>query len=373
MESVENVMNYAMIDPKFWKNKNVLVTGHTGFKGAWLCLWLAQMGAKVTGVALPPSTKPSLFRSARVDDVLENSVMLDIRDRAKLAHLVRNVKPQIVIHMAAQPLVRESYKDPTGTYETNVMGTINLLEAVRACKTIRAVVNVTTDKCYENCDVRKSFKETEPLGGYDPYSNSKACSELVTSAYRSSFFNPDSYKKHRMALASARAGNVIGGGDWAKDRLIPDCVRALLTEKKVCIRNPKAIRPWQHVLEPLHGYMILAEKLYQHGPEYAEPWNFGHDSQDSKNVEYVVKIFCKKWGDGATYRLDRRKHPHEAAYLKLDCSKAKAKLGWQPMTHLTCALEWTVTWYRNYYDKRDMRQFTEQQIDQFIAMEKTCP
>jgi len=249
----------------FWKGKKVFLTGHTGFKGSWLAVWLDSLGAKVTGYALKPPTRPSLFELCRVDKITK-TIIADVRDAGRLKKAVLQARPEIIIHMAAQPLVRESYRDPRGTYETNVMGVVNLLEAARQCGSARAVVNITTDKCYENTERLRGYKEGEPLGGYDPYSNSKACSELVTSAYRNSFFNPEDFKEHRLALASARAGNVIGGGDWAADRLIPDIIRAALRGEKVLIRSPRAIRPWQHVLEPLSGYLALAEKLYKDGP-----------------------------------------------------------------------------------------------------------
>ena len=353
-----------MIQKKFWRDRKVLVTGHTGFKGAWLCLWLSFMGAKVTGYALKPPTKPSLYELCKIRRKVR-SVIGDIADLPKLKRVFATAKPEIVIHMAAQPIVRESYKDPLSTYRTNVTGTVHLFEAVRTCPSVRAVVNVTTDKCYENEGHKKPFAETEALGGYDPYSNSKACSELVTSAYRSSFFNPANYKKHRVAIASARAGNVIGGGDWAADRLIPDCVRAALKRRKVMVRNPGAVRPWQHVLESLYGYLLLAEKLYQRGPRFGGPWNFGSDSQNSKSVEWVVKTFCDRWGDGASYRMDRRKSPYEAPVLTLNSLKARRELGWDPRGDVATAIEKTVAWTKAYQNKRSLEQECFRQIEAY--------
>lgn len=347
-----------------YNGRRILVTGHTGFKGSWLCLWLTSLGAKVTGYALDPPTKPSLFNLCRIDKLL-NSVIADVRDSKKFTKTVLSVKPDIVIHMAAQPLVRDSYKVPAATYEINVMGTVNLFEAVRKCNSVRAVINVTTDKCYENKEWPWGYKEDEQLGGFDPYSNSKACSELVTAAYRSSFFNPGEYKKHGVAVASVRAGNVIGGGDWATDRLIPDCVRALLKEQKIVIRNPKAIRPWQYVLEPLRGYLMLADKLYTKGPQYAGAWNFGPEDADAKSVEWVVKSLCEKWGGKAAYKVDKGIHPHEAHCLKLDSSKARNELGWKPKLDLRLAIEKTAEWYKAFQNKRDLITLSIEQIQSY--------
>jgi CDP-glucose 4,6-dehydratase len=296
---------------------------------------------------------------------LVHSVIGDIRDRAGLEQALINARPEIVFHMAAQPLVRESYKNPVETYETNVMGTVNLFEAVRKCPEVRAVVNITTDKCYENKEWVWGYREDEPMGGYDPYSNSKGCSELVTSAYRNSFFNPNQYALHRVGLASARAGNVIGGGDWAADRLIPDCIRALLQGQTIDIRFPKSIRPWQHVLEPLSGYLELAQKLYENGPHYSEGWNFGPDDNDAQPVEWIVKKMCEKWGRSASFDVDQGEHPHEASYLKLDCSKAKTKLGWTPGWTLEQALDKIVEWAVAYRDNRDIKQVCLSQLEEY--------
>lgn len=353
-----------MIDKSFWPNKKVFVTGHTGFKGSWLCLWLKSLGAKVSGYALNPNTKPSLYELCNIDDFVI-SVISDIRDREALAEAMSNAEPEIVIHMAAQPLVRESYKNPSETYETNVMGTVNFFEAVRKCESLRAVVNVTTDKCYENKEWDWGYRENEPLGGYDPYSNSKACSELVTSSYRNSFFNVDEYKNHGVGMASARAGNVIGGGDWTKDRLIPDCIKSLLEREKIIIRNPQAIRPWQHVLEPLCGYLLLAENLYRDGPQYAEGWNFGPDDNDAKTVEWIVKKICDKWEDNSSYKIDDGSHLHEANHLKLDCSKAKHRLAWYPKWSIDQAIDKIIEWTKAYEGQQDLRAVCLKQIKEY--------
>ncbi len=348
----------------FYKDKKVFITGHTGFKGSWLCLWLHSLGAKVIGYALNPPTDPSLFELCRIDELVQSTIA-DVRDGVSLTNAMLAAKPDIVIHMAAQPLVRDSYKIPVETYATNVMGTVNLFEATRHCKTVKAMINVTTDKCYENKEWVWGYRENEPLGGYDPYSNSKACSELVTSAYRSSYFNPKDHATHGVGVASARAGNVIGGGDWASDRLVPDCIRAILKDEKVIIRNPQAIRPWQHVLEPLAGYLMLAQKLYEDGPRYSEAWNFGPDDSDAKPVEWLVKELCAKWGDNASYALDRGKHPHEAHYLKLDCSKAKTVLGWRPLWDLEKAIDSIIEWTKAYAGKRDVTAACMKQIEDY--------
>jgi len=353
-----------LIDRLFWKDKRVFITGHTGFKGSWLCLWLTALGAKVHGYALPPPTDPSLFQLCGIDTAVQSTIA-DVRDRDALLRAVLSVQPEIVIHMAAQPLVRDSYKIPAETYEINVMGTVNLFEAIRASRSVKAVINVTTDKCYENKEWVWGYRENEPLGGYDPYSNSKACSELVTSAYRSSYFNPKDHALHGVAVASARAGNVIGGGDWATDRLIPDCMRAILRNEKVLIRNPNAIRPWQHVLEPLSGYLTLAHKLFTDGPRFSGAWNFGPEENDAKPVEWLVKGLCSKWGGTASYTIDTGAHPHEAHYLKLDCSKARTELSWTPRWPLDKALDSIVEWTRTYQQGRSVTQTCLQQIQEY--------
>jgi CDP-glucose 4,6-dehydratase len=354
------------VHPSFWRGKKVFLTGHTGFKGAWLSIWLHAMGARVTGYSLLPPTKPSLFSLARVG-ALVRSVRGDVRDLGRLARAVAAARPEIVFHMAAQPLVRASYKDPVETYGVNVMGTVHLLESIRRVRGVRAVVNVTTDKCYENREWVWGYREDEPMGGYDPYSNSKGCSELLTSSYRRSFFNHADFKNHGVALASARAGNVIGGGDWASDRLIPDCIRALLAGRKIRVRSPLAIRPWQHVLEPLSGYLVLAQRLHEQGPDFAEGWNFGPDEGDSKPVGWIVDKMCSLWGNGASYAVDRGRHPHEANHLKLDCSKAKARLGWRPRWTLETALDKIIEWTKAHQAREDVRAVCRSQIQDYCS------
>lgn len=352
---------------EFWQGKRVFLTGHTGFKGSWISLWLQAMGAKVTGYALAPNTTPSLFEEARVAYGM-TSIIGDVRDQAALQKALADAQPEIVIHMAAQPLVRYSYANPVETYATNVMGTVHLLDAIRQMQGVKAVVNVTSDKCYENREWVWGYRENEAMGGYDPYSNSKGCSELVTAAFRSSYFNPADYTKHGVALASGRAGNVIGGGDWALDRLIPDIVRAIEESREVIIRSPHAIRPWQHVLEPLSGYLLLAEKLYIEGAEYAEGWNFGPHDHDAKPVAWIVDNLTRIWGDGAAYRIDASAaNLHEAHYLKLDCSKAHMKLGWQPRWNLLHTLEKISEWHKAHQAGTDMQVLTLQQISEYEA------
>jgi len=354
------------VNPAFWKGKRVLLTGHTGFKGSWLSIWLQSMGSQVVGYALTPPTNPSLFDVAEVGAGM-TSIIGDIRDLEHLRKVFAKHQPEIVIHMAAQPLVRYSYVEPVETYSTNVMGTVNLLEAVRNTSSVKAVVNVTTDKCYENREWVWGYRENEAMGGYDPYSSSKGCAELVTAAYRNSYFHPDKYQTHGVAIASGRAGNVIGGGDWADDRLIPDIVRALTQGKAVNIRNPHATRPWQHVLEPLSGYLVLAQKLYEDGASFAEGWNFGPNDEDAKPVQWIVEKLTHSWGEGASWVLDGGDHPHEAHYLKLDCSKAKARLDWHPRWHLEDALGAIIEWHRAYLDGKEMKTLTLSQIQQYVS------
>ena len=343
----------------FWKGKKVLVTGHTGFKGSWLCLWLQSLGAEVTGYALAPPSNPSLFEEAKVAQGMV-SLHGDIRNPEQMNLAVARFQPEVVIHMAAQSLVRHSYQNPVETYATNVMGTVNVLEAVRQTASVRAAVIVTSDKCYENREWVWGYRENEAMGGYDPYSNSKGCAELVTSAYRQSFFRDGS-----AAVASARAGNVIGGGDWAADRLVPDMVRAVADRRPVSIRNPHAIRPWQHVLEPLSGYLLLAQKLYEDGTAYAEGWNFGPREDDARPVQWIADQFTGLWGEGASWVLDGAEHPHEAHYLKLDCSKARMRLDWQPKWSLETSLRKIVAWQKAHLRNQDMRTFTLEQILEF--------
>lgn len=361
-----------MIEETFWKNKRVFITGHTGFKGSWLCLWLHSLGANITGFSLPPPTNPNLFDLCRID-YLVHSIIGDIRSKESVQEAIMLAKPDIVIHMAAQPLVRSSYENPVETYEVNVMGTINLLEAVRMAvrngNAIKAVINVTTDKCYENKEWAWGYREQDALGGFDPYSNSKACSELVTMSYRNSFFNPTAYGAHGVGLASARAGNVIGGGDWASDRLIPDFIRALLGGTKLKIRNPGAIRPWQHVLEPLGGYLLLAQKLSGDGKLYSQSWNFGPSDEDAKTVEWIVGKLSAKWGGNAVHEIEPDDKWHEAHYLKLDCSKARNELGWKPKWNLEHTLDRIIEWTRAYEKKQNLRAVCLTQIEQYSSLE----
>lgn len=350
------------MNTSFWHGKRVFLTGHTGFKGSWLSLWLQQMGAEVTGYALQPPTNPSLFEVANVAQGMR-SIIGDIRDADMLKRAMAEARPEIVFHMAAQALVRYSYDFPVDTYATNVMGTVHLLEAVRQTGGVRAVVNITSDKCYENREWLWGYRENDPMGGYDPYSSSKGCAELVASAYRHSFFNSQDYVRHGVALASVRAGNVIGGGDWAEDRLIPDIMRAITQGVPVHIRNPLAIRPWQHVLEPLAGYLLLAQKLWEDGAVYGEGWNFGPNDEDAKPVSWIVECLIKAWGEGASWVLDSGDHPHEAHYLKLDCSKAKARLDWHPRWNLDATLGKIVDWQKKYQHGADMKAVTLEQID----------
>jgi CDP-glucose 4,6-dehydratase len=350
----------------FWVGRRVFLTGHTGFKGSWLSLWLQSLGAELTGYALKPSTNPSLFEEAQVAQGM-TSIEGDIRDLENFVQAMRAAQPEIVIHMAAQTLVRYSYQYPVETYATNVMGTVHMLEAVRATPTVRAVVNITTDKCYDNKEWVWGYRESDPMGGYDPYSSSKGCAELVSAAYRYSFFSPEDYGKHRVALATVRAGNVIGGGDWALDRLIPDTINAFEHNQAARIRNPNAIRPWQHVLEPLRGYLVLAEKLFCEGVSYAEAWNYGPDDEDCRPVGWIVDLLAKEWGDGARWEKDLQPQPHEANFLKLDSSKAKARLGWHPRWDLSRALRSIVAWHKVRQSGADMRAFTLSQIHEYTT------
>lgn len=345
--------------PSFWNGKRVFITGHTGFKGGWLSLWLQSMGAKVHGYALDPPTDPHLFGVARVSEGMASNTIADIRDASRFTTALQAARPEVVFHLAAQPLVRYSYTAPVETYAVNVMGTVNLLEAVRATPGVRAVVNVTTDKCYENREWLWGYREDESLGGHDPYSSSKACSELVTAAYRRSFLDAAG-----VALASARAGNVIGGGDWAVDRLLPDFLRALDAGSTLQIRSPNAIRPWQHVLEPVSGYLILAERLFNNPKSFAEAWNFGPSDDDARTVRWIVEQLVQAT-PGASWVSTDTPQPHEAGYLKLDSSKARARLGWQPRWRLATALAKTLEWHKAWRSGKDMRAVTLAQIDEY--------
>ncbi len=353
------------IQSPFWQKKRVFITGHTGFKGSWLSLWLQQLGAEVVGISLDPPTTPSLYQQAKVAEGMV-SLRGDIRDGELMKRLFQQYQPEIVFHLAAQPLVRYSYREPVETYATNVMGTLHILEAIRAVGSVRAAVMITTDKCYENREWEWGYRENEPMGGHDPYSSSKGCAELLIASYRNSYFPAESYVNHQTAIASARAGNVIGGGDWAEDRIIPDTIRAFSQNRPVHIRNPHAIRPWQHVLEPLSGYLQLAEQLWHHGSQYAEGWNFGPYEQDAKPVEWIVKAMAERWGSGASWEIDRGEHPHEANYLKLDCSKAHNRLQWQPRWNLSQALENIIEWHKAEMLQNNIRNVTVQQIEQYI-------
>ncbi len=355
------------LNKDFWKGKKVFITGHTGFKGAWLSAWLQSMGASISGFALPPSTNPNLFSLLNLDSDMQY-VFGDIRDLHLLKEQLKKFDPDIVIHMAAQAIVRESYQNPVETFEVNAIGTAHLLEAVRYTENTKAVVCVTSDKCYDNKEWPWRYRESDSMGGWDPYSASKGCSELIISSYRNSFFNKEEFNKHGVAVASVRAGNVIGGGDWGQDRLIPDIMRAFSENEKVIIRNPSATRPWQYVLDLLSGYLLLAERLYTDGPGYMEAWNFGPNDNDEKTVLEIVKHVSKLWGDNARWELDKNaaSNPHEAFTLKLDSSKSRSKLGWTPRLTLEHSLEFIVDWYRHYYSNREtMRNFTEEQISSF--------
>lgn len=359
MTNIQNLFSSIFVDRK------VLITGHTGFKGSWLSIILNELGAIVSGYALEPPTQPSLFNVIGLGNIIDSHIG-DIRDLENLQKVMDKVRPEIVFHMAAQPLVRDSYKMPVETYSTNVMGTVHLLEACRNNASVKAIVNVTTDKCYENREWHWGYRENEPMGGYDPYSNSKGCSELVTSSYRSSYFNPKDYRKHGVALASARAGNVIGGGDWANDRLIPDFIRAISKGERIQIRSPHAIRPWQHVLEPLNGYLLLAAQLLGEGIKYAEAWNFGPNDDDAKNVEWITRNLCGLWGQEAAYVINKHPQPHEANYLKLDCSKARAELNWYQKWDIKQALISIVEWNKAFLNGEKMLDVTINQIHKYF-------
>ncbi len=344
----------------FWQGKRVFITGHTGFKGSWLSLWLQSLGSEVTGYAQTPPTTPNLFKEADVEKGMR-SIIADIRDLATLKKAMQTAYPEIVIHMAAQPLVRQSYEEPVETYATNVLGTVHVLESVRNTPSVKAVLVVTTDKCYENKEeLLRAYYEHEPMGGYDPYSSSKACAELVTAAYRNSFL-----EQQGIAVATARAGNVIGGGDWATDRLVPDILKAFEQNAVVQIRNPHAIRPWQHVLEPLSGYLTLVEHLFSQGSAYSEGWNFGPHDEDARPVQWIVEQLALSWGNGAKWHQEPGQHPHEANYLKLDISKAKARLGWGPCWTLQTALQNISHWHRAWLGQADMKKLCLDQILQY--------
>jgi CDP-glucose 4,6-dehydratase len=349
----------AGVEPAFWRDRRVFLTGHTGFKGAWLSLWLQSMGARLTGFSNTVPTNPSLYELARVGESME-SVVGDVRDPGAVASALADCEPEVVIHMAAQPMVRRSFAEPRVTYETNVMGTVNVLEAVRTTPGVRAVVNVTSDKCYENREWDWGYRENEAMGGHDPYSSSKGAAEIVSAAYRRSFFSDSGAPR----LASARAGNVIGGGDWGEDRLVPDVMRAALAGEEVRVRNPNAIRPWQHVVNPLSGYLVLAQALWEDA-NAADGWNFGPADDEAQPVGQLVERLSELWPERVRWDVDEGTHPHEAHYLKLDSSSARARLGWRPPAPLDLALATTAEWYREFETGADMRQVT---LDQLVRL-----
>jgi CDP-glucose 4,6-dehydratase len=355
-----------------WRGRRVFLTGHTGFKGGWLALWLARLGAEVRGYALDPVTEPNLFQAAEVGNMLDD-VRGDLLDRPRLEASLQEFGPEVVFHLAAQPLVRRSYVDPLRTYATNVMGTAHVLEAVRETSSVRAVVCITTDKCYENREWVWPYRETDALGGHDPYSSSKACAEIVSAAYRSSFLSVDRPGEHRVALATARAGNVIGGGDWSEDRLIPDLIRGFQTRTSVLIRNPRAVRPWQHVLEPLQGYILLAERLLSGDARFASAFNFGPGEDGAWSVERIADRMVVLWGEGASWVQGTEPGVHEAGMLRLDASKARAELGWKPRLGMEEALDWTVRWYRAWNDRAEMQGETLRQIVDYEAIQGVTP
>jgi len=351
------------MDRNFWKGKKVFITGHTGFKGGWLSIWLAGSGAKVTGYSLKPETNPSLFKSCSIEKKI-NSIIGDVRDEKKLKKTILEAEPDIVFHLASQSLVLKSYENPVETYEINLMGTVNILNAMRDISSVKAFINVTSDKCYANDENLKAFKENDSMGGYDPYSSSKACSELITAAYRSSFF------KNIVAIATARAGNVIGGGDWAENRIIPDFIKKIQQKQKLVIRNSESIRPWQFVLEPLNGYLILAEKLFLDGQHYSESWNFGPNKKDDKTVEWLISKFDKEYGEGSNFEIESTENSlHEAKNLRLDCSKSMKRLNWSPKLNIEKSISMTCAWYKNFYKgDQDMYSFSAEQIKQYESI-----
>ncbi len=346
----------------FYQSKKVLITGHTGFKGGWLALWLNMLGAEVIGYAQEPPTSPSFFKVCHISDKV-TSIIGDVRDKPFLESVFKKYHPEIIFHMAAQPLVRKSYKEPVETFETNVMGTVNVLECCRQTSSVKVIINITTDKCYENRESLEGYSEGDALGGCDPYSASKAASEMVTNTYRQSFFNPKDFQNHGVALASVRAGNVIGGGDWAEDRIIPDCIKAFINHKEVVVRSPQAVRPWQHVIELLYGYLLLGEKLYTNGAAFSEAWNFGPEDKNLKSVQWILERMVKLWGEGASWKIDNNQQPHETDYLKLKNDKAKARLGWNPQWDMDIVLEKTVAWYQAFENGEDMEKFSMEQIE----------
>ena len=351
----------------FWRDKRVLLTGHTGFKGSWLSLWLQKLSVDLVGYSNSVPTTPSLFELANVKDGM-TSLIGDVRDLHQISDTIREFKPEIVIHMAAQSLVRKSYQNPLETYSTNIMGVANILEAIRTVNNIRVCMIVTSDKCYDNKGLERGYNEEDSMGGYDPYSSSKGCAELVTNSFRNSFFNISKFHEHKTAIASVRAGNVIGGGDWASDRLIPDIMNGVLQNKIIRIRNPDSVRPWQFVLEPLYGYLMLIERLWNDGPLYSGGWNFGPDNNDVKPVSWIVDTISQLWGKNISWEMDHQNNLHEAKSLLLDCTKSKMKLDWKPKTDLRLALQLVIDWYKKLEKNTDMREFTEQQIKYYHSL-----
>ena len=356
------------INKSFWKGKKTLITGHTGFKGSWLSLWLKQLGSDLIGISNGFPSEPNLFNKLDLGSGMV-SLKEDITDYKKMIGIFDTHKPEIVFHLAAQPIVRYSYKHPVETYMTNVMGTLHILEAIRLCKSVRSVVIVTTDKCYENDNRSIGYSEEDPMGGYDPYSSSKGSAELLISSYRRSYFNLDKFSDHKTSLSSVRAGNVIGGGDWAEDRLIPDTVRSIVQNSQIEIRNPSSVRPWQHVLEPLNGYLMLAEKMYSQGEQFSESWNFGPKDEDSRSVKWVVEKILQFWGlDGDYLKVEKEATLHEADYLKLDCSKSISRLGWEPFWTLENSLKKVVEWYKNDIEQASAVSTSISQIEEYMDL-----
>jgi len=355
------------MNKEFWEGKTVLITGHTGFKGSWLSLWLQKLNVNLIGISKSIPTNPSMYELSKVENGMK-SIIGDIRDYDTILNTINENKPDIVIHMAAQSILRESYNNPIETYDTNIMGTVNILEAIRNCRKSCIVLIITSDKCYENILSNKNHKENDPMGGFDPYSSSKGCAELVTSCYRNSFFNPDKFDSHKISIASVRAGNVIGGGDWAKDRLIPDIIKGIINEKEIKIRNPDSIRPWQFVLDPLYGYITLIEKLEMNNKEFSEGWNFGPKDEDMKSVKWILSKLEKLWPNKIKLKFENENEPHEEKILKLNCEKAKNKLGWEQKLNLESSLEWTLDWYKAFVNKKDLRKISEEQIENYTRL-----
>lgn len=356
-----------MADRSFWKGKKVFITGHTGFKGSWLAIWLIEMGATVIGYALDPQTEKDNFLLAGLSKRMVD-IRGDIRDLDKLRFSVNTYKPEILFHLAAQPIVLESYKNPLETYEINIMGTVNVLESIRSCKSIKEAILITTDKCYENKETLTGYVETDPLGGVDPYSASKACDEIIISSYRSSFFNPYEYEKHATAIASVRAGNVIGGGDWSSNRLIPDCIKALENKKTIKIRNRNSVRPWQHVLDPLNGYLRLAEKMWNEPITIPGAYNFGPSQESIWSVWNVASEVIRCYGRGDILDVSVQDTPHEANKLVLNAQKSQKSLGWKPVLSTKDAIEWAVEWYKE-YDKADVYNLCKNEIERYESLE----